>query len=68
MRKIDKEKEIKDLRDQIKKLKHSIIIAQVMTAVLSVILSTQHFLAKVCYQEAVQMYREILNLVFQATL
>lgn len=68
MRKIDKEKEIKDLRDQIKKLKHSIIIAQVMTAVLSVILSIQYFLAKVCYQEAVQMYREILNLVFQATL
>ena len=68
MRKIDKEKEIKDLRDQINKLKHSLIIAQVMTAVLSVILSTQYFLAKVCYQEAVQMYREILNLVFQATL
>ena len=68
MRKIDKEKEIEDLRDQIKKLKHSIRTTQVLTAVLSIILSIQCFLAKVHYQEAVQMYREILSLVFQATL
>lgn len=68
MRKIDNEKEIKDLRDQIRKLKHSIRTTQIMMAVWTVILSIQYFLAKFRYQETVQIYREILNLVFQATL